>query len=81
MFIMAALVMLCFYIFGGKGHSIDLDSARLIYKCSDFYKRRITESTMINSFPNMNISACSFRLNDFFNRIILSNIEYKCWFV
>ena len=52
----------------GKGHSFDWNSARLIYKCSDFYKRRMIESTMIGSFCNMNI----------FNKIILSNIDYKC---
>ena len=56
----------------------DWNSAWLIYKCSDFYKRRIIESTMIDSFSNMNISADSFRLNNFLNRIILSNIDCKC---
>ena len=64
----------------GKGHSIDWNSARLIYKCSDIYKRRIIESAMIDSFPNMNILAGSFKLNDCFNRIILSNIDYKYLF-
>ena len=60
-----------------KSHSINWNSAKLIYKCSDYYKRRIVESTMINSFPNMNISGGSFKLNNMFNGIILSNINYK----
>ena len=50
----------------GKGHSVVWNSARLVYKCLDFYKRRIIESTMIDSFPNMNIQVGSFSLNDFF---------------
>ena len=50
-----------------KSHSINWNSAKLIYKCSDYYKKRIVESTMItmiNSFSNMNISDGSFKLNN-----------------
>ena len=31
-----------------KGHSIDWNSARLIYKCSGFYKRRIDNDRFIS---------------------------------
>ena len=77
MLIMAALTMLRFFYILEKGHSIHWDSARSIYKRSDFYKRSIIEF-MIDSLHKMNISAISFRLNDFFNRIILPNIDNKC---
>ena len=57
-------------------HLINWNESRLVYKSSDFIKRRLVESSLINNFPNMNISLGSFRLNTVMDDIILKNIKY-----
>ena len=57
-------------------HSINWNNPRLVYKSSDFVRRRVVESTLINNFENMNVSNGSFKLNKVLENIIIKNVNY-----
>ena len=49
---------------------------RLVYKSSDFVRRRVVESTLINDFENMNVPNGSFKLNKVLENIRIKNVDY-----
>ena len=56
---------------GETGHFPDWKSAHLIYKCSNYIKRRLLESAMINSYPHTNTSPGSFQINKYLNQVVI----------
>ena len=58
-------------------HAIYFDKKELIFPSEDYVKRRIVESSLIDSRINFNLSAGQFKLNKILNKIILYDIEKR----
>ena len=58
-----------------EAHIIDWDSNKLLYKSTDFIKRRIVESALIKHKDNFNTSDGNFQLNAIMNNFILRHLK------
>ena len=56
-------------------HLIDWDSNKLLYKSTDFIKRRIVESALIKHKDNFSTSDGYFQLNAIMNNSILRHLK------
>lgn len=54
-----------------EDHRIDWDAAKLVYKCNDYYKRRIVESSLIGTMPNFNLGSGHFQFNKIIQRAVV----------
>ena len=58
-----------------KHHNMDWDSSKIIYKSTDFIKRRLIESALIKNKDNFNTSEGNFQLNNILNQSILRHLK------
>ena len=56
-----------------NNHQINWDAARLLFKSNNYFTRRIVESSLIDSFPNYNVSPGHFKFNKVFQTAILKS--------
>ena len=52
-------------------HNINWDEAKLLFKSNNYFTRRVVESSLINMYPNFNVSKGSFRFDKVFQNAIL----------
>ena len=53
---------------------------KLLYKCDNFYKRRIVESALIDKIENLNISAGCFKLDPIMRGLVISSLPKNTLF-
>ena len=76
-------------------HRINWNGAKLLYKANNYYIRRVVESSLINNYPNFNLSQGHFKFHKALQNCILKAtglldirynlfiycIEYVCMFL
>ena len=60
-----------------KEHLLNWDSAKVIYASTNYVNRRLVESALISSFPNINISPGSYVFNNIINKILLKKVHVR----
>ena len=58
-------------------HTANWQNSKVIFKSNNYKKRRLLESALINTFPNMNTSHGSFQLNPVINNILIKPHRHK----
>ena len=51
-------------------HNINWDEAKLLFKCNNYFTRRIVESSLISFYPNYNVSKGNFKFDKAFQTAI-----------
>ena len=57
-----------------NNHSIDWKSSQMLYKCSNFKKRRIVESVCIDKYNNFNLSEGMYKIDPVMRSLVVRSL-------